>query len=311
MKDVILETDELEVVYRGRDKSVRALRPLSIKLGRGESLAVVGESGCGKTTLVRAILGLQPPSSGAISLFGEDISELDKKGTIAVRRRCGFIPQDVYGGLPPGLSALDTVREPWDLLHPKNDKEAGKKYAVELMERLGLNSKNLGNRKVKKGLSGGQRQRIAVARALINNPELLLADEPTSMQDISTRDKVIRLLRERVDRGMSLIFVTHDLLLARSIARKTAIFFGGSLCETGNSDDIVSEQIHPYTKALYGAMPSLNEKMVLRTSKDRTPSPSGCPFRKGCPEAMYVCEKTPPMKDMGNDRMVACWRTGN
>jgi len=204
-------------VFFSKGKEVTwALRGIDFVLPLGGSLALIGESGSGKTTLLRALLGLVAPSEGEALLFDTDLSSAEAAKRKSVRRRCGYIAQDPYGSLPPTLSVEDAVAEVWQLVHGST--EEAKEKATSLLEELNI-EREMFKSSLRDGLSGGQRQRVAIARALVLEPELLLADEPTSMQDASTRWDVLEVLKRRIKRGMALLFVTHDLLLARKPLR--------------------------------------------------------------------------------------------
>ena len=188
-----LSVSDLSVTFAaGGQKSHPALSNVSLRVERGETLAIVGESGSGKTTLLRVALGLQREGvSGAISLLGRDLAASDGETLIGLRRRCGYVCQDPYGGLPPTLSAIDAAAEPWTVVHGRRSAREARERAATILASLGLEGDALLRSRVRLHLSGGQRQRVAVARALILAPELLLCDEPTSMQDASTRMDVV------------------------------------------------------------------------------------------------------------------------
>jgi peptide/nickel transport system ATP-binding protein len=258
-RSAIVEADNICVSFASKAGMInKAVDNISISLHAGETLAVVGESGSGKTTLLRALLGLADISSGRIALFGHRLSETTSRELTEIRRRCGYVPQDPYGALPPGLSVLAAVMEPAVIADKKLIKDAMQKRAEALLDELGLHGDRiLCSRAV--GLSGGQRQRVEIARALMLEPELLLCDEPTSMQDVSTRGEIIEVLDRRVDKGMSMIFVTHDLVLAGCAAERVMVMKNGSLCEEGSSAEVLGNPSHPYTKALIEAIPKISE----------------------------------------------------
>ena len=255
---VVAEANNVCVSFVSKNGLVhKAVDDISLSLCAGETLAVVGESGSGKTTLLRALLGLVKVSSGCVSLFGRKINKALPKELTEIRRRCGYVPQDPYGALPPGLSAIAAVMEPAVIAEKKITKEAMREKAERLLEELGLHDERIFlSRAV--GLSGGQRQRVELARSLILDPELLLCDEPTSMQDVSTRGEIIEVLDRRVAKGMSMIFVTHDLVLASRAAKRVIVMRNGSLCEEGSSVEVLGNPSHPYTKALISAIPKLD-----------------------------------------------------
>lgn len=219
-------------------------------------MSVVGESGSGKTTLLRSLLGLVPAGAGDVELWGRPIGAMTDGERLAVRRRCGYVPQDPYGSLPPTLTVLGAVLEPWNVVRGRLEREAGVAKAKALLAELKL-PEELWNARVRYFLSGGQRQRVAVARALILDPELLLCDEPTAMQDVSTRGEVLEVLKRRVAGGMSMILVTHDLLLARYAAARGLVLYKGEAVESGGTTELLERPSHDYTRSLLAALPRL------------------------------------------------------
>ena len=262
--DAVLKVSELSVSFRrgnGLFKrstgEVAALKSASFTLERGCSLAVIGESGSGKTTLMRGILGLVEPSGGDVLLWGKSLASMTDAERTAARRRCGYILQDPYSSLPPTMTVMGAVTEPWNIVRTGTDaREEGAARARELLAELRL-PENLWNERVRYSLSGGQRQRVAVARALILSPELLLCDEPTAMQDVSTRGEVLEVLLKRVEAGMSMVIVTHDLLLARRAAKNGIVLRGGEIVERGETASLLKKPSHEYTKALVAALPKI------------------------------------------------------
>ncbi|NLL36458.1 MAG: ABC transporter ATP-binding protein [Fretibacterium sp.] len=262
MTDPVIAVEGLSVEFRKRaalpflrpPETIRALDNLSLSVRKGESFAVVGESGSGKTTLLRALLGLIP-TSGSVRLWGVDWSERDEAGRREARRRIGYVFQDPQASLPPTLTVLKAVTEPWDLVYPDRRPE-GAERARALLSELRLPEPLWGAR-VKHAVSGGQRQRVALARALVLEPELLLCDEPTAMQDISTRGEVLDVLLRRVREGMTMILVTHDLLLARRAAGRAVVLRHGVSVETGDTAALLQNPVHPYTRALIDALPRM------------------------------------------------------
>lgn len=254
---VIAEANTLTIKFRSKKGGmVTAVDSLSFCLRQGETLAVVGESGSGKTTLMRSMLGLVTPESGFVSLFGKKIAQYPARELALARRRCGYVPQDPYSAIPPGLSALDAVCEPDRIARSQRTKAETKERAVELLAGLGLSGDRiLRSRAV--SLSGGQRQRVEIARALMLSPRLLLCDEPTSMQDVSTRGEIIDILRKCVETGSSMLFITHDLLLAARIANRIIVLKDGRLCEEGEPKALLGSPGHPYTATLIDALPKI------------------------------------------------------
>lgn len=257
----LLDVRNLSVVFSGKRKrnAVTALSNISFSLEKGESLSIIGESGSGKTTLMRSILGHVTPSEGTLLLFEENIAKASRDCMTALRQRCAMVSQDPYGSLPPSLTVLEAVVEPWVLVKGRESRREGEERARTLLAELGLENEEILSSRVRLSLSGGQRQRTAIARALILDPELLLCDEPTSMQDASTRGEIIRILQRRQEAGMSMIFVTHDLFLARKAAPRGMVLHKGIMIEEGTCRDLLQAPKHPYTQALVTALPRLGK----------------------------------------------------
>jgi len=235
-----------------------AVNNISLVLNEGDTLAIVGESGSGKTTLMRALMGLQRIDSGSVEMFGQSGDTLVNEEKRKLMRMCGYVPQDPYGALPPGLTALEAVMEPFVIANSKLSKTEIKDRAMNLLESVGLLGERIANSRAV-SLSGGQRQRVELARALALSPKLLLCDEPTSMQDVSTRTDIIELLERYVEQGTAMIFVTHDLMLAASAARRIMVMKDGHLCEEGLSLEVLKNPKHEYTKALLEAVPKIRK----------------------------------------------------
>ena len=243
----------------GNKNEVKAVNKVSVSLSKGDTLSIVGESGSGKTTLIRSILGLVAPSAGKAELFGKRINIVPDARKIELRRRCGYVPQDPYGSLPPTLTVLQAVTEPWMIVGRGSRKE-GEERAKALLEELKMGSE-FWEQRVKYSLSGGQRQRVCIARALMLEPELLLCDEPTAMQDVSTRGEILSVLKNRVGKGMSMVFVTHDLHLARYASEQFVVLWRGEIVESLKSADIMKNASHQYTKSLIDALPHMNAEI--------------------------------------------------
>ena len=248
-------------LFRGRAADTWALKNLSLSLAKsatagGTTLSIVGESGSGKTTLLRSLLGLVPPTAGGVEFEGKSVAAMTDAERLAMRRRCGYVPQDPYSSLPPTLTVMGAVLEPWNLVYGRERRDEGLRKARELLDELKL-PEEFRNVRVRYSLSGGQRQRVALARALILEPTLLLADEPTAMQDVSTRGEVLEVLGRRIRSGMSMILVTHDLLLARYAAACAMVLCRGEIVEEGDSSTLLERPTHPYTRSLLAALPRL------------------------------------------------------
>ena len=288
-----------------------AVDDVSFKLHAGETLGIVGESGCGKTTLGRAILKLHQPTGGQIIFNGEDVTKFNTKEMRKNRTEMQIIFQDPYSSLPPRSTVGDILSEPV-LVHNIVPKDDVKDYVLNLMDRCGLRDYYF--ERYPHEFSGGQRQRICIARALSVNPKLVICDEPVSALDVSIQAQIINLLKE-LQRSMNLtyIFISHDLSVVKFISDKIGVMYLGSMVEFGNKEDIFSNPIHPYTKALFSAIPNPNPdvKMNRIVLNGDIPSPanppSGCRFHTRCPYATERCKTDVPVyREYEDGHFAAC-----
>jgi oligopeptide/dipeptide ABC transporter ATP-binding protein len=288
---------------------------VSLYLDQGETLAIVGESGCGKSTTARLLMGLEPPTSGSIVVNGDDIAKLNNKQLRAKRRDIQIILQDPYTSLNPRMTVSSIIGEPFDIHPGVLPKGVSKKQAVaDLMDQVGLNPEFVN--RYPHQFSGGQRQRIGVARALALKPSIIVADEPVSALDVSVQSQVMNLMFDLRDQmGLSYVFISHDLAVVRQIADRIAVMYLGKIAETGPQDHIYRAPAHPYTKALLSAVPLPDpEAQRARTRielEGDVPSPanppSGCRFRTRCWKAQEVCATEEPLlRPMGGGQFVAC-----
>ena len=301
----LLKIQNLCVSFHGRRRSEQALRGVDLVLGPGESVAVVGESGSGKTTLLRASLGLLPFAEGRVRLFGQDLASVDRAGRIGTLRRCGMMPQDPYGAVPPTLSVLEAVMEPLLLVHGFGARKECAEKAKSFLREWGLRDEAMWGARVSGSLSGGQRQRACGARAMALDPALFLADEPTSMQDASLRGEIVTILERRVASGMGLVLVTHDLVLARRAAREGLVLYRGRVVEKGPTGDLLDKPLHPYTVALSGALPRLGKRMQPPPGNPGH-AETGCAYGARCPLRDRECMENPPLREVRPGRFVAC-----
>ncbi|CAN5330562.1 dipeptide ABC transporter ATP-binding protein [soil metagenome] len=302
------------IVFKKTVGQVRAVDGVSFTLNAGETLGLVGESGCGKSTVSKLLMQLEKPTAGKVFYKGQDVTDLSGKDLRRLRRNIQIIFQDPYSSLNPRMTVGDIVAEPWEIHTDVVPKGERRTKVRELLERVGLNP-DFVNRYPHQ-FSGGQRQRIGIARALALQPEVIVCDEPVSALDVSVQAQVINLLEElKQEFGLAYIFIAHDLSVVRHISDRVAVMYLGTIVEVGSEDDIYENSAHPYTQALLSAVPILDP--VARGQKTRimltvdVPSPadppSGCRFRTRCWKAQDVCAVDPPeLVDRGQGQPVAC-----
>ncbi|WP_063650440.1 murein tripeptide/oligopeptide ABC transporter ATP binding protein OppF [Aliivibrio fischeri] len=321
-KNLILDVKNLKVHFSIAAKSVwpwakpanlKAVDGVNVRLYEGETLGVVGESGCGKSTFARAIIGLVEATDGEVVWLGEDLTKLEDEPLRQKRKEIQMIFQDPLASLNPRMTVGDIIAEPLQTFYPKLTKDEVKDRVKEMMAKVGL-LPNVINRYPHE-FSGGQCQRIGIARALILKPKMIICDEPVSALDVSIQAQVVNLLKElQKEFGLSLVFIAHDLSVVKHISDRVLVMYLGNEVELGESDALFSNPKHPYTKALMSAVPIPDPKLerakTIEMLEGDLPSPinppSGCVFRTRCPQATDACAETKP-ELKGNDvHAVSC-----
>jgi len=319
--DELLRVEQLKVhfpvtqgvLFKTTVGMVKAVDGVSFAIERGETLGLVGESGCGKSTTSLAVLRMQPVTAGRIVFEGEDITAHDRsRGTF--RRRMQMVYQDPYGSLDPRMTVRDIVGEPLTVHRVTTTRAEYAERVAALLATVGLLPAMA--ERYPHEFSGGQRQRIAIARALALQPSLVICDEPVSALDVSIQAQVINVLMELQQRlRLSYLFVAHDLAVVRHISHRVAVMYLGRIVETADRDTLFREPLHPYTQALLSAVPVADpvaeQRRPRQVVRGEVPSvmrpPSGCRFHPRCPQAMDICrERDPALAELGVGRAVAC-----
>lgn len=322
MNQVVLKAENLKMhfpihkglIFRKETGRVRAVDGISLHLKEGETLGLVGESGCGKSSFGRTIMRLYQPTSGKIELCGRDITKLSQKELLSSRIHCQMIFQDPYASLNPRMTVFDIISEPiknHKLIESREDLE---KRVRELMEMVGLSPRYI--RKYPHEFSGGQRQRIAVARAIAMNPKVIVCDEPVSALDVSIQSQIINLLKDlQRELNLAYVFIAHDISVVRHISDRVAVMYLGKIVEIAETEELFRNPQHPYTRALLSAVPLADpdkerkrERILL---KGDLPSPinppAGCSFNTRCPLADKKCSiSVPDLVRVGSHHQAAC-----
>ncbi len=297
-----------------RSKPLKAVDDVSFTINKGETLGLVGESGCGKTTVGRTILHLYKPTAGEVIFDGKPIKT--KQDVQEFRKKATMVFQDPYSSLNPRMTVSDIVGEPLDVHKLCSSKQERQERILELMGHVGLNSEHAS--RYAHEFSGGQRQRIGIARALAVNPEFIVCDEPVSALDVSIQAQVINMFDDLQDKlGLTYLFIAHDLLVVRHISDRIAVMYLGKMVELAEANEIYNHPLHPYSQSLLSAVPvpdpkiaRANKRIVLSGDiPSPLNAPSGCPFRTRCRYATEACAQSmPPFEEVAPGHFVACHR---
>jgi peptide/nickel transport system ATP-binding protein len=310
---MVLRAENVNVEFNiGDKKIVRAVSGVSIDIAKGETLAVVGESGCGKSSLGKALLQLPKPTSGSVFLNGTDITALKGEKLRAVRPQMQMIFQDPISSLDPRMTVRKIIEQPltvWSDL----DEQGRSERVNELLNSVGLDPTVVGSRRPYE-FSGGQCQRISIARALALNPSMLICDEPVSALDVSVQAQILNLLQDMKDKfALTMMFISHDLGVVKTVSDRVMVMYLGKVCEIANPDTLYKSPRHHYTHALVGSVPVADptKKSLRAAIQGEPPSPmdppSGCRFRTRCPAATELCvAEEPQLREMGGGNYVAC-----
>ncbi|AQS55900.1 ABC transporter ATP-binding protein [Novibacillus thermophilus] len=311
----ILEVQKVKKYFRvGRGENLRAVDNVSFHVHKGETFGLVGESGCGKSTIGRTIIRLYDATAGKVLFKGRDVHGQNRQQMQQFRREVQMIFQDPYASLNPRMTVEDIVAEGLDIHRLVGSKSERRKRVQELLEIVGLNPEHLS--RYPHEFSGGQRQRIGIARALAVEPEFIIADEPISALDVSIQAQVINLMRRlQREKGLTYLFIAHDLSMVKHISDRVGVMYLGHLVEVAESEVLYADPLHPYTRALLSAIPipdphveKKRERIILEgdVPSPITP-PSGCRFRTRCPHAMTICaEAAPEWKEIKPNHWTAC-----
>lgn len=316
---VVLEVSHLKKYFElGRGRTLHAVDDVSFSIREGETLGLVGESGCGKTTCGRTCLGMYNKTDGQVLYRGKDIHTLKGSELFAYKKEAQMVFQDPYASLDPRMTVSDIIAEGMDVHHMVKNRAERTERIYELLNRVGLNKEHA-NRFIHE-FSGGQRQRIGIARALAMEPKFLVMDEPISALDVSIQAQVINMLiRLQNELGLTYLFVAHDLSMVKHISDRVAVMYLGQIVEITRSEELYSHPLHPYTQALLSAIPIPDPDIEREREAKRihlqgeVTSPinpvAGCRFASRCPYADDRCRQaTPTLKDMGSTHQVACFR---
>jgi peptide/nickel transport system ATP-binding protein len=299
---------------RGKKYYKKALDGVSLRIPEGRVSILVGESGSGKTTLARIILRAIDPDSGSIIFNGSDITRKTGKELRNFRKQAQMIHQDPYSSLDPLMKVFDIIKEPIDIFYKDYSNEERIKKILAVLDDVNLKPSAVFAEKYPHMLSGGERQRVAIARSLVIEPKLIIADEPVSMLDVSIRGQILQIVKQlSVNRKITVFYITHDLTTSRDIGDEISVMYAGKIVESGSIDRVLSNPLHPYTQALLDAISepkfeNIDKEKVIRIKNfDSPPAESGCKFFNRCPYSMEICKKEPQLESKEQNHNVSCF----
>lgn len=308
----VIEAKHLKKYFEVPGGVLHAVDDVSFQVERGTTIGIVGESGCGKSTLGHTLIHLQESTGGQIFLNGEDVTSLNRRQLRKFREKVQIIFQDPYSSLNPRMTIDETIREPLQLSRRYSKRELDEKVE-QLMELTGVEERL--QQAYPHELDGGRRQRVGIARALSLDPDFIVCDEPVSALDVSIQAQIINLLMDiQAKNGLTLMFITHDLSVVRHISDNIGVMYLGQMVETSPTDELFENQLHPYTKALMSAVPSIDihnpSKRIMLSGELTSPiNPKpGCRFRDRCPYACGACEQPQSLEEIRPGHFVACTR---
>jgi len=299
---------------RGKKYYKKALDGVSLRIPEGRVSILVGESGSGKTTLARIILRAIDPDSGSIIFNGSDITRKTGKELRNFRKQAQMIHQDPYSSLNPLMKVFDIIKEPIDIFYKDYSNEERIKKILAVLDDVNLKPSAVFAEKYPHMLSGGERQRVAIARSLVIEPKLIIADEPVSMLDVSIRGQILQIVKQlSVNRKITVFYITHDLTTSRDIGDEISVMYAGKIVESGSIDRVLSSPLHPYTQALLDAISepkfeNIDKEKVIRIKNfDSAPAESGCKFFNRCPYSMEICKKETRLESKEQNHNVSCF----
>ena len=314
MSEVLIEARHLKKYFPTGDKNkpVKAVDDVSFQIFKGETLGVVGESGCGKSTTGRLVLNLLEPTEGSVTFKGTELTTLSRKEMRAIRRQMQIIFQDPYASLDPRKTVYQILAEPFQIHHPRMSREEIFAEVTKLVDCVGLRPEHI--YRYPHEFSGGQRQRVGIARAIALNPEFVVCDEPVSALDVSIQAQVINLMQDiKKQYSLSYLFISHDLRIIKHFCDRVMVMYLGNVVEIGTKDAIYEKRRHPYTQALLSAIPNIknqdsSQRIILSGDiPSLVNPPSGCPFHPRCRYCMDICKTEKPcLRTLADGTQVAC-----